>query len=490
MTTPVDDPTPGRRAAARAPSAIHRRESDGGRFRYHVCSLEPGGEYEETIVEVVGDQGSRYFATDDGARMTEVSERYVAVRRMSEIRSMHELDLDEMAELEDELGFERQVAGHDPLADPAWTEFLDEADPARPTGPVTPLAATAPQVPHTPHHASGPVAPIRAVPVFVPPVVTRREPAPEPPAPEQPAPEQPAPEQPAPEHPAADRREPDLLEPDLLEPDERITLEDLTETPEPARAARAETDPARSTRDEHMTMDSEADWTFEQFEAVVAGSAPAPAPARQAPTAPVAPVAPVTPITPAAAVQPAAPTPVASAPVASAPVAPTPVAPAPVVAPAEASARPAASGATAAALQIGLAQGIAFVAHRGQTDQLGAEYIDHPGRVAETFDPVTQSVEVAVAWLHDVLEDTDLSAQRLREAGVSPEVIAAVQLLTRTPDVPEADYYARIRTNAVARSVKLADIADNSAPWRLRKLDHETQARLTEKYEKARAALS
>ncbi|MFF2371587.1 hypothetical protein [Agromyces sp. NPDC058110] len=443
MTTSVDEPTPGRRAAARASSAIHRHASDAGRFRYHVCSLEPGGEYEETIVEVVGAGGSRYFATDDGARMTEVSERYVAVRRMSEIRSMHELDIDEMAELEDELGFERQVAGHDPLADPGWTEFLDEADPARPTGPVTPIRATVPVVPITPI----PPAPVVAVRASEPESAAAAEPA------------------------AAAEHEP-ATEPDT-EPDERIVLGAIPDAPEPAPAVPTNTDPARSTRDEHMTMDSDADWTFEQFEAVVAGSAaPAPAPARQAPTAPVAPVAPVTPIAPAAQ-----------------PVVPAPSA-APAAAPAPASARPVASGATAAALQIGLAQGIAFVAHRGQTDQLGAEYIDHPGRVAETFDPQTQSVEVAVAWLHDVLEDTDLTAQRLSEAGVAPEVIEAVRLLTRTPDVPEADYYARIRTNEVARSVKLADIADNTAPWRLRKLDHETQTRLTEKYARARAALS
>ncbi|WP_227820144.1 hypothetical protein [Agromyces aureus] len=418
MTTSVDDPPPGRRAAARASAATPRRASDDGRFRYHVCSLEPGGEYEETIVEVAGDDGPRFFATDTGARMTEVSERYVVVRRTSEIRSMHELGADEMAELEAELGFVRPVAGRDPLEDPAWTEFLDEAVPSRPTGPVTPITPSAPQ--------------------------------PEP-----------------------------LSEADAEpEADERIPIDEFAElaaAPDPIDTDPSDTDPARSTRDEHMTMDSDADWTFEQFEAVVAGSAPAPAPA---PARPV-PVAPVTPIAAASAVRPGAPVPGAPAPVAPAHA---PVAPA--------SAPSSAPAANAAALQIGLAQGIAFVAHRGQTDKLGAEYIDHPARVAETFDPVAQPVEVAVAWLHDVLEDTDLTAERLREAGVEHEIIDAVQLLTRTADVSAAEYYARIRTNAVARNVKLADIADNSAPWRLRKLDHDTQARLAEKYAKARAALA
>jgi len=421
-----------------------------------VCSLEPGGEYEETIVEVDVDGAPRYFATETGARMTEVPERYVIVRRMSEIRSMHELDADEMAQLEDELGFERPVAGHDPLDDPAWTELLDERDRvAGSTGPVTPLRATGPVTPLPP----APTEPDERIDLGV---ALAAEAAEAPDAPEAPA---------APD--AAD------------EPEEPDAAEDLPETTEPAGADR----PARSTKDVDMTMESDADWTFEQFEAVVAGSAPAPTPLRAVPPGPVAPVAAAptaaapaqaapAPATPAPA--PATPAPAAAAP---APAAPAPTAPA-------ASARPSAPAASAAALQIGLAQGIAFVAHRGQTDQLGAEYIDHPGRVAETFDPISQPVEVAVAWLHDVLEDTDLTAQRLREAGVAPEVIDAVLLLTRTPDVAEAEYYARIRTNAVARSVKLADIADNTAPWRLRKLDHETQARLAEKYGKARAALA
>jgi ABC-type uncharacterized transport system ATPase component len=88
-----------------------------------------------------------------------------------------------------------------------------------------------------------------------------------------------------------------------------------------------------------------------------------------------------------------------------------------------------------------------------------------------------------------VLEDTALTAETLREAGVAPEVIDAVLVLTRTAEASDAEYYARVRAHAVARSVKLADIADNMAPWRMRKLDHETQTRLAEKYAAARAAL-
>ncbi|WP_235507738.1 hypothetical protein [Agromyces sp. Root1464] len=143
-----------------------------------------------------------------------------------------------------------------------------------------------------------------------------------------------------------------------------------------------------------------------------------------------------------------------------------------------------------AAAQVALAKGIAFAAHRGQLDQIGAEYIDHPGRVAERFDPVSEPVLVAAAWLHDVLEDTAVTAQNLLEAGVQPEVVEIVQLLTRTPDVSDDAYYARIARHPVARRVKLADLDDNTAPWRVRRLEYDVQVRLAEKYRHAREALS
>jgi hypothetical protein len=139
--------------------------------------------------------------------------------------------------------------------------------------------------------------------------------------------------------------------------------------------------------------------------------------------------------------------------------------------------------------QVALARGIAFIAHRGQLDRNGAPYIDHPGRIAERFDPATEPVEAAAAWLHDVLEDTPVTADELFEAVILPDVIEVVRLLTRTPDVAADEYYARLRGHEVARRVKLADIDDNTARWRLRRLDYDMQVRLVEKYRVARRAL-
>jgi (p)ppGpp synthase/HD superfamily hydrolase len=130
------------------------------------------------------------------------------------------------------------------------------------------------------------------------------------------------------------------------------------------------------------------------------------------------------------------------------------------------------------------AQAIAVIAHRGQKDKTGVDYIDHPVAVAMGFDPVEQTLECCAAWLHDVLEDTDITADDLYLAGIYPEVIEVVDLLTRR-DGDGDEYYERIARNPAARDVKLADIAHNTAPHRVAQLDDATRVRLRAKYEHA-----
>lgn len=95
----------------------------------------------------------------------------------------------------------------------------------------------------------------------------------------------------------------------------------------------------------------------------------------------------------------------------------------------------------------------------------------------------------ASGWLHDVLEDTDITSAELRECGVNGLVVEMVEALTRRPGVTPEDYYKGIRGTWGARTVKLADIADNLNPERLSLLDDATIARLTRKYAKARLLL-
>jgi len=140
------------------------------------------------------------------------------------------------------------------------------------------------------------------------------------------------------------------------------------------------------------------------------------------------------------------------------------------------------------ASQVEIAKAIAVIAHLGQVDKSGAPYITHPERVAARLhDP--RNSEIAAAWLHDVLEDTDLTSEDLHAAGIDWTTIATVEKLTRTPDQSPEDYYENIRDSYSARRIKLADIADNTNPNRLALLDDATIARLTRKYAKARLLL-
>ena len=132
---------------------------------------------------------------------------------------------------------------------------------------------------------------------------------------------------------------------------------------------------------------------------------------------------------------------------------------------------------------------LAEEAHAGQVDKSGAPYVEHPARVAARFDPVDEPVAHAAAWLHDVLEDTDMDADWLRLHGIPDDVIRIVELLTRTPEVNAETYYAAIRLDPVATMVKAADIADNLLPERTRLLEPATRARLRVKYDTALRAL-
>lgn len=143
-----------------------------------------------------------------------------------------------------------------------------------------------------------------------------------------------------------------------------------------------------------------------------------------------------------------------------------------------------------AMVQHGRAAAIAALAHRGQTDKIGDAYLGHPLRVAERFDRITQPVEHCAALLHDVVEDSAITLGDLAYAGILPEIVEIIALLTRDKSVDDAFYYARIRANPRALAVKLADIDDNSAGWRVEQLEHAVQERLAQKYRRARQSLA
>ncbi|MBR4225696.1 MAG: hypothetical protein IKR86_02775 [Candidatus Methanomethylophilaceae archaeon] len=105
-----------------------------------------------------------------------------------------------------------------------------------------------------------------------------------------------------------------------------------------------------------------------------------------------------------------------------------------------------------------LAMRIAYEAHHGVMDKNGAPYIFHPYEVASRMD---DEVSTAVAFLHDVVEDTDLTFDDLRAKGIPEEVIVPLTYLTHDPEVPYMEYIRHIAENRVATKVKLSDLAHN-----------------------------
>lgn len=66
-----------------------------------------------------------------------------------------------------------------------------------------------------------------------------------------------------------------------------------------------------------------------------------------------------------------------------------------------------------------------------------------------------------VAWLHDAIEDTDLTEEALRERGFAEDVIEAILLVTKEEGYNYEEYIERIKNNFLALVVKLADTIVN-----------------------------
>lgn len=124
---------------------------------------------------------------------------------------------------------------------------------------------------------------------------------------------------------------------------------------------------------------------------------------------------------------------------------------------------------------------IALVAHKGQEDKGGNDYILHPLRVMRDVDSIDEKI---VAILHDVVEDTNYTFGDLKNEGIPQNCIDALVLLTHDKNTSYEDYIKQIKTNELAKAVKLADLKDNSDISRLKTVMEKDKIRL-KKYQKA-----
>ncbi|MNN94820.1 hypothetical protein D3C81_2135190 [compost metagenome] len=67
----------------------------------------------------------------------------------------------------------------------------------------------------------------------------------------------------------------------------------------------------------------------------------------------------------------------------------------------------------------------------------------------------------ACAFLHDILEDTNTTREDLLDAGICNEVVVAVERITKIKGGSYFLYIEGIKSNELARKVKLCDTAAN-----------------------------
>ncbi len=94
--------------------------------------------------------------------------------------------------------------------------------------------------------------------------------------------------------------------------------------------------------------------------------------------------------------------------------------------------------------------------------QAGKPYILHPIRVMLRMN---SDLDRTVAILHDVIEDTPVTLESLRQQGYPQGVIEALECLTRRDGESYDRYLDRVETNPIAQRVKMADLEDNM-DWR------------------------
>lgn len=108
-------------------------------------------------------------------------------------------------------------------------------------------------------------------------------------------------------------------------------------------------------------------------------------------------------------------------------------------------------------------------AHEGQTRDDGRPYSTHPMAVADILQEqgITDVATLAAAYLHDVVEDTSVTAEQIREA-FGEEIASLVEELTN-PNFPGRTFEEKHRTLAEharkmtdkAKAIKLADRLHN-----------------------------
>lgn len=127
---------------------------------------------------------------------------------------------------------------------------------------------------------------------------------------------------------------------------------------------------------------------------------------------------------------------------------------------------------------------IATNAHAGQFDRGGKPYILHPLKVMHYLKSDDEELQ-CIALGHDVIEDTNVTYQDLRDAGMSDRVIKGIAGMTKLPGQTPMEYREQVYKNKDSMLVKRADLRHNTDIRRLKGVtekDFERMARYHDFY--------
>jgi len=121
--------------------------------------------------------------------------------------------------------------------------------------------------------------------------------------------------------------------------------------------------------------------------------------------------------------------------------------------------------------------------HRGQTDKVGNDYFRY--HLTDVVKKLANPKEKIVGWLHDILEDTEMTVEKLREEGFPEDIIGAIVAVTKKPGENYIAFVKRAAAHGkLAKAVKHADIEDH-LDRQDRKRDFSSKASLKKRYIKA-----
>ena len=132
-----------------------------------------------------------------------------------------------------------------------------------------------------------------------------------------------------------------------------------------------------------------------------------------------------------------------------------------------------------------LAKFVSENSHKNQIDKAGIDYF--AGHIQAVVNGVTTNKEKTVAYLHDTVEDTPLTIERIKEL-FGEEIGEAVFAITKSKDgsLSYDDYIERVKANPLARAVKISDLKHNMDLSRLEKVGiTEKDIKRAKKYQKA-----